>query len=80
MRKNTIQVSIHALKKHKTLKFGVSDILKLKKVVVANIVCLHLTLIIVCFCGYTYSILNYTSNSITIAMKLYKNKNNCSIL
>ena len=41
----------HSLKKHKTLKFGKRDVLKLKKVVTPNILSPHLTLIITCFCS-----------------------------
>lgn len=36
----------HLLKKHNTLKFEASNVLKLEKVVMTNIMCLHLTLIV----------------------------------
>lgn len=41
----------HLLKNHKTLKFGVRDVLNLKKVAMANVMCLHLTLIMTWFCS-----------------------------
>lgn len=62
----------HMLKKHKTLKFGKKVVLKLKKVVMPNILSLHLTLIATCFCSLemlscsSSSILSYIS--ITLAL------------
>lgn len=39
----TCESRIHMLEKHKTLKLGVRDVLKLEKVVMANIMSVHLT-------------------------------------
>lgn len=40
---STCGLRIHSLKKNKTLKLGVIDVSKLKEVVIANIMCIHLT-------------------------------------
>lgn len=40
---STRGLGTHSLKKYKTLQSGVRDVSKLKEVVIANIVCIHLT-------------------------------------
>ena len=75
----------HLLYKCKTLKLGIRDILKLKKVVVANIMCLYLTSIVVflslkMYLWYFYIISGYMPITITIGSQLYEKNNICSII
>ena len=62
--------------KHKTFEFGVRDVLKLKKVEMANIMSPNLTLIVACvysleiFLWYSSSILGYISITLALVRQL----------